>query len=85
MQADAAFRKQADDLKQLKVRNDRAGMVPLATVAKPRWISGPVMIQRYNMYISAPVNGCRPPASAPARPSGRWNRPPNGSSNRSTP
>jgi len=57
LQADAAFRKQVDDLSQLKVRNDRAGMVPLATVAKPRWISGPVMIQRYNMYVAAPVNG----------------------------
>ncbi len=35
VQADARYRKQVDDLKQLKVRNDRAGMVPLATVVKP--------------------------------------------------
>ncbi len=34
VQADARYRKQVDDLKQLKVRNDRGGMVPLATVAK---------------------------------------------------
>ena len=61
VQADARYRKQVDDLKQLKVRNDRGGMVPLATVAKPRWISGPVMIQRYNMYIAAPVNGAPAP------------------------
>jgi hydrophobe/amphiphile efflux-1 (HAE1) family protein len=61
VQADAAYRKQADDLKQLKVRNDSAGMVPLATLAKPRWISGPVMIQRYNMYVAAPVNGAPAP------------------------
>ena len=61
VQADAVYRKQVDDLEQLKVRNDKAGMVPLATVAKPRWISGPVMIQRYNMYVAAPVNGAPAP------------------------
>ena len=61
VQADAVYRKQVDDLKQLKVRNDSAGMVPLATVAKHRWISGPVMIQRYNMYVAAPVNGAPAP------------------------
>ena len=61
VQADAAYRQQVDDIKQLKVRNDSAGMVPLATVAKPRWISGPVMIQRYNMYVAAPVNGAPAP------------------------
>ncbi len=61
VQADAAYRKQVEDLRQLKVRNDSAGMVPLATVARPRWISGPVMIQRYNMYVSAPVNGAPAP------------------------
>jgi multidrug efflux pump subunit AcrB len=61
VQADARYRNQVDDLKQLKVRNTRAEMVPLATVATPRWISGPVMIQRYNMYISAPVNGAPAP------------------------
>ena len=61
VQADAAYRKQVDDLAQLKVRNVNARMVPLATVAKPRWTSGPVMIQRYNMYVAAPVNGAPAP------------------------
>ena len=61
VQADARYRKQVEDLKQLKVRNTRNGMVPLATVASTRWISGPVMIQRYNMYTSAPVNGTPAP------------------------
>jgi multidrug efflux pump subunit AcrB len=61
VQADSAYRKQLDDIKQLKVRNDSAGMVPLATVAKLRWTSGPVMIQRYNMYAAIPVNGMPAP------------------------
>ena len=34
VQADANFRQQIDDLKQLKVRNDRGDMVPLAGMMK---------------------------------------------------
>jgi multidrug efflux pump subunit AcrB len=57
VQADTRYRRQVNDLWQLKIRNDRAGMVSLATVASSLPISGPVMIQRYNMYTAAPVNG----------------------------
>jgi multidrug efflux pump subunit AcrB len=61
VQADARYRKERDDLTQLKVRNDRGSMVPLATIAGTHWISGPVMIQRYNMYVAAPINGAPAP------------------------
>ncbi|MGA2621805.1 MAG: efflux RND transporter permease subunit, partial [Thermoguttaceae bacterium] len=61
VQADAAFRKQADDLKQLKIRSSMGTMVPLGTIAGTRGISGPVMIYRYNMYAAAPVNGAPAP------------------------
>src|SRR5262249_20232718 len=57
VQADANYRDQIDDLKQLKIRNVQGNMVPLAAVAEIRDISGPVMIARYNMYPAAPVNG----------------------------
>ena len=67
VQADANFRKQAEDLKLLKIRNQAGGMVPLGTMASVRGISGPVMIQRYNMYPSAPING----AAAPGVSSGQ--------------
>ena len=69
VQADAQYRKQAEDLKQFKVRNATGTMVPLGTFASTRGISGPAMIYRYNMYASAPINGGRPRASVPARPS----------------
>ena len=36
-------------------------MVPLGTMADVRAISGPVMIIRYNMYASAPINGTPAP------------------------
>jgi hydrophobe/amphiphile efflux-1 (HAE1) family protein len=56
-QADVQYRKQAEDLKQLKVRNERGAMVPLATFSQVRDESGPVMLVRYNMYPSAIVYG----------------------------
>jgi multidrug efflux pump subunit AcrB len=57
VQADANYRKQVEDIKQLKVRNAAGTMVPLGSMASVRAISGPATIQRYNMYPSAPVNG----------------------------
>jgi hydrophobe/amphiphile efflux-1 (HAE1) family protein len=57
VQGDSNFRKQIADLKQLKIRNGREGMVPLGALAGVRDVSGPVMISRYNMYPSAAING----------------------------
>jgi len=58
IQGDSNFRKQIEDLKQLKIRNERGGgMVPLGAVAGIRDVSGPVLIMRYNMYQSAAING----------------------------
>jgi len=61
VQGDANFRKQIEDLKQLKVRSERGGMVPLASVAGVRDVTGPVMIARYNMYPAASINGAPAP------------------------
>ena len=57
VQGDTNFRKQIEDLKQLKIRNESGGMVPLAALATIRDVSGPVMIVRYNMYPAAAING----------------------------
>jgi multidrug efflux pump len=57
VQADANYRRRNEDLKQYKVRNVAGGMVPLGTIASVREINGPVLVQRYNMYPSAPING----------------------------
>ena len=57
IQGDSNFRKQIEDLKQLKIRSERGGMVPLAALAGIRDETGPVMISRYNMYPSAAING----------------------------
>ncbi len=61
VQGDAKYRKQVDDLKLMKVRNNVGTMVPLGTMATVRNITGPVMIQRYNMYPAAAVNAAPAP------------------------
>jgi multidrug efflux pump len=57
VQADENFRKRVEDLKRLKVKNDRGDMVPLSTFTTVRDVSGPVMVVRYNMYPAAMING----------------------------
>ena len=57
IQADADHRRRIEDLKQYKIRNQAGAMVPLGTIASVREINGPVLIQRYNMYPAAPING----------------------------
>ena len=61
VQGDANFRKQIEDLKQLKIRSERGGMVPLAALAGIRDVTGPVLIARYNMYPAAAINGVPAP------------------------
>jgi multidrug efflux pump subunit AcrB len=56
VQALEDFRATVEDIKQLKVRNNQGNMVPLADFASVRFVSGPVMITRYNMYPSAAVH-----------------------------
>ncbi len=56
VQALDTFRQSAEDVKLIQVRNNLNQMVPLADFASVRYVSGPVLIQRYNMYLSAPIH-----------------------------
>ena len=49
---------------RLKVRNDRGDMVPLAAIASMHEISGPVMLNRYNLYPAALVNADPAPGTS---------------------
>jgi multidrug efflux pump len=60
VQADAPFRRQARDVRRLKVRNVAGAMVPLGTLADVREINGPLILMRYNAYPAAPINGAAP-------------------------
>jgi multidrug efflux pump len=64
VQGQADFRKQIDDLAQLKVRSERGGMVPLGSMAEINDVPGPVLIMRYNMYPSAAINGDASPGTS---------------------
>ncbi len=56
VQAYYTYRQTVEDIKQLKVRNNRGDAVPMADFATIRYVSGPVMVMRYNMYLSAAVH-----------------------------
>jgi len=57
VQGDTNFRKQIEDLKQLKIRSLRGGMVPFSAMAGVRDVTGPVMVSRFNMYPAAGIVG----------------------------
>jgi multidrug efflux pump len=61
VQADAPFRRDAETVKQLKVRNANGDMVPLGAVVDIRDSTGPVTITRYNMFPAATINGTSRP------------------------
>jgi multidrug efflux pump subunit AcrB len=56
-QAAPYFRKTADSIRLLKVKNRRGDMVPLADFTTVQPLSGPILVMRYNLYPSAAVNG----------------------------
>jgi multidrug efflux pump len=57
VQADAQFRSHAEDIAQLKVRNDKGQMIPLSSLMRVKDSYGPDRVQRYNAYVSADLNG----------------------------
>ncbi|MCX7082253.1 MAG: multidrug efflux RND transporter permease subunit [Methylococcales bacterium] len=56
-QADSEFRMTPEDITQLKTRNLKGDMVPLASLVNVLQINGPDKITRYNMYPTAEING----------------------------
>jgi len=57
VQADPTFRDRVREVGQLQVRTAQGRMVPLSTVLRVRDTSGPVVVQRYNMYSAAIITG----------------------------
>ena len=55
--ADGEFRNREQDINILKVRNNQGNMAPLSTLVDLHEVNGPIMVTRYNLYPSAPVNG----------------------------
>src|SRR5262249_19642176 len=64
VQAQDLYRQTAEDIRHLKVRNNQSEMVTFADFATARYVSGPVMITRYNMYPSAAVHADAGPGTS---------------------
>ena len=56
LQADGGFRQTSADLLRLGVKNNSGEMVPLRSFATLKESSGPILIQRYNLYPAVGVN-----------------------------
>jgi hydrophobic/amphiphilic exporter-1 (mainly G- bacteria), HAE1 family len=67
VQADEPFRMTASDLRQYYVRSDTNGLVPLSNIVSLEETSGPQVINHYNLFRSAEIDG----AAAPGFSSGQ--------------
>ena len=56
-QADQRFRVEQADINRLRVRSSTGALVPLGTLVEMREVTGPDLVQRYNMYTSVPLQG----------------------------
>src|SRR5262249_52379803 len=57
VQADAKYRVRPADVGQLKVRNADGDMVPLSTLISIKEMTGPALVNHYNLYPSAEISG----------------------------
>ena len=57
VQAGPEFRDKPESLLNFYLKNDRGEMVPLSTFARLERVYGPEVLTRYNMYMSAMING----------------------------
>jgi HAE1 family hydrophobic/amphiphilic exporter-1 len=74
-QADPEHRLDREAITRLKVRSATGALVPLGTLVDIRDVTGPVLVQRYNMYTSIPVQVGTPPGRLELdddRDHGRW-------------
>jgi multidrug efflux pump len=67
VQADARHRLTREDIGNLKVRNAAGDMVPLAALVNVGDVTGPSLVNHYQMYPSADVNGSLLPGTSSGR------------------
>jgi HAE1 family hydrophobic/amphiphilic exporter-1/multidrug efflux pump len=57
LQAEAAFRSRPDDIRNVYVRSGAGRMIPLTALATVREVTGPEVVERYNVFTSARILG----------------------------
>jgi HAE1 family hydrophobic/amphiphilic exporter-1 len=60
-QAEAKDRLNKEDIMRLKVQSATGALVPLGSLVEVKETAGPDLVQRYNMYVSVPLQGNTPP------------------------
>jgi HAE1 family hydrophobic/amphiphilic exporter-1 len=63
-QADQGHRIERSDIVRLKVRSQTGALVPMGTLVDIRDVTGPALVQRYNMYVSVPLQGNAAPGTS---------------------
>src|SRR5213076_1600185 len=61
LQAEQDFRKSPESINDIYLRSNDKAMVPMSTVSKISMTTGPDILQRYNMFRTAEVNGANGP------------------------
>jgi multidrug efflux pump subunit AcrB len=64
LQAEQDFRKSPENINDIYVRSKDNAMVPMSTVGRISMISGPDILQRYNMFRTAEINGANGPGTS---------------------
>jgi len=61
LQAEQDFRKSPESINDIYIRSSDNAMVPLSTLSKISMTTGPDILQRYNMFRTAEINGANGP------------------------
>jgi HAE1 family hydrophobic/amphiphilic exporter-1/multidrug efflux pump len=61
LQAEQDFRKNPENINDIYLRAGNGAMVPMSTISKASILVGPVILQRYNMFRTAEINGANAP------------------------
>src|SRR5207253_1090081 len=64
VQADPKFRMRVEDIGNLEVRTGKGKRVPLRTLIEVKNDSGPPVVNHYNIYPSAEINGNTAPGTS---------------------
>jgi len=57
LQAEPAFREKPEDIQNIFVRQRQGEMVPLSSLVKTRYVTGPDLLPRFNGFMAAKITG----------------------------
>jgi HAE1 family hydrophobic/amphiphilic exporter-1/multidrug efflux pump len=61
LQAEQDFRKSPESINDIYVRSNDSAMIPMSTLSSISMMTGPDILQRYNMFRTAEINGANGP------------------------